>query len=155
MLVKMDRECAREVASWKYGGKYSLYSFSDSEETVEELVGGNYYAFMTMNKQEIIGYFVVGKDARVDLEEKEIYSEDYIDLHLGLRPDLCGKGLGYNFLMSGMEYFEEEFKNNRFRITVIAKNKRAIKLYEKAGFKEVRRVRHSRTIDEFIVLKKE
>lgn len=152
MLIAMTEEYAKEIAGWKYGGRYALYSFSDNEETIKELMNGDYYVYLTMNKSEIVGYFCVKDSARVDTIEEDIYDGEYLDIGLGMRPDICGKGLGYNFLKTGLEYLGKKYKTDKFRITVLAKNLRAIKVYERLGFKEVKTVRHKKTIDQFLFM---
>lgn len=152
MLVPMSEDYAIEIANWKYNGRYSLYSMTENEETIEELMDGKHFVFLTMDKREIVGFFCVGQSARVPLIEDDVYDEEYLDLGLGMRPDLCGKGLGYNFLLSGIEFLGNEYNTDKFRITVLAKNQRAIKVYDKIGFEQVRVARHKKTIDEFLIL---
>lgn len=152
MLVPMNEKYAREISNWKYTGQYNLYSFSNNEETIEELMNGTYYVYLTMNKSEIIGYFCIGESARIPTLEEYIYDEEYLDIGLGMRPDLCGKGLGYNFLLSGLEFLGEKYNKKKFRITVLSKNIRAIKLYIKIGFEEINTVRHRKTIDKFLIM---
>lgn len=152
MLVAMNEDYARKIANWSYSGSYSLYSLTDNEETIRELMNGQHFVFLTMDKQEIVGFFCTGESARVSLIEDDIYTDDFLDVGLGMRPDLCGKGLGYNFLLTGLEFLSKEYRTESFRITVLAKNIRAIKLYNKVGFKQVRIARHRKTIDEFLIL---
>lgn len=155
MLLAMNEEYAREIASWKYSGKYSLYSLSDSEETIKGLMDGSHYVFLTMDKREIVGFFCVGEAARVPLIEEDVYDERFLDVGLGMRPDLCGRGLGHNFLLTGLEFLGDKYRTDSFRITVVSKNLRAIKVYTRLGFKQVRSVRHKKTIDEFLILEYE
>jgi len=53
---------------------------------------------------------------------------------LGLRPDLTGKGLGLAFLNAGMIFAQEQFSARSWNLNVATFNKRAIRLYEQAGF---------------------
>lgn len=152
MLVPMNEDYAKEIANWKYEGKYSLYSLTNNEDTIKELMNGKHFVFLTMNKKEIIGFFCVGESARVPLLEDNIYDDEFLDVGLGMRPDLCGRGLGKNFLMTGLEFLGKEFNSDRFRITVVSKNKRAIRLYKNLGFEQAKVVRHKKTIDEFLIL---
>jgi ribosomal-protein-alanine N-acetyltransferase len=54
---------------------------------------------------------------------------------LGLRPDCTGKGLGQAFVEAGLEYAKQKFDPATFRLSVATFNRRAIRVYEKVGFK--------------------
>lgn len=65
-----------------------------------------------------------------------LYGEDRtIDIGLGLRPDLTGKGLGLAFVEAGLAFARKRFAP---RLFVLSFNKRAIRIYERAGFTRVR-----------------
>jgi RimJ/RimL family protein N-acetyltransferase len=58
-------------------------------------------------------------------------------LGLGLRPDLTGRGLGPAFFRAGLEFGRERFAPRLVVLNVAAFNERAIKVYERAGFRAV------------------
>jgi GNAT superfamily N-acetyltransferase len=58
-----------------------------------------------------------------------------LDVGLGLRPDLIGRGLGAGFLDAISTFAARQLGHRRLRVTVAAWNLRAIRLYEKAGFR--------------------
>jgi ribosomal-protein-alanine N-acetyltransferase len=66
-----------------------------------------------------------------------------VELGLGLRPALTGRGLGASFLASGMEFARTRFEPVRFLLSVATFNERAIKVYERAGFARDRVYMHS------------
>jgi len=67
---------------------------------------------------------------------------------IGLRPDLCGRGLGERFLDAQLAYARERWRPHTFRLYVTAWNTRAIRLYERLGFREVGE-RHTRSFEKF------
>lgn len=56
---------------------------------------------------------------------------------MGIKPNLCGQGLGLNFFSSGLEFARSKLSSKGFRLTVATFNQRAIKVYERIGFKKV------------------
>jgi ribosomal-protein-alanine N-acetyltransferase len=68
-----------------------------------------------------------------------LYGEDQtIDIGLGMRPDLTGRGLGLAFVDAGLAFARGQFASRRFRLFVLTFNERAIRVYERAGFTRVR-----------------
>jgi RimJ/RimL family protein N-acetyltransferase len=68
---------------------------------------------------------------------------DVVEVGIGLRPDLTGRGLGESFLRAQLDYAAGRWKPTTFRLFVAAWNERAIRLYERLGFREVaRETRH-------------
>jgi RimJ/RimL family protein N-acetyltransferase len=66
-----------------------------------------------------------------------------VEIGLGLRPDLTGRGLGGDFLPSGIEFARSHFGAERIVLNVAAFNRRAITVYERAGFVTERLFMHS------------
>ena len=129
-INKINDEYIKEIISWKYEAPYAFYNMEDNEETKEELK--RYYPVLFENK--LFGFFCVGQDAII-LNKEYVYDSNYLDIGLGIHPLYCGKGCGEAFVRFGMDYFKNELKVTCFRLTVFDGNKRAIKVYEKIGFK--------------------
>ena len=67
---------------------------------------------------------------------------------IGLRPDLTGRGLGAPYLHAQLAYAQAQWHPRTFRLYVASWNARAIKLYERLGFREVGE-RHMRSFQRF------
>jgi [ribosomal protein S18]-alanine N-acetyltransferase len=65
-----------------------------------------------------------------------------LEIGLGLRPDLTGRGFGGSFVEAGLEFAREQFEPEQFVLGVATFNERAIKVYERAGFARVRVYMH-------------
>ena len=86
-------------------------------------------------QDELVGYFCFGEDARIPEGRRlGLYDETALDVGLGMRPDLAGKGLGLEFVLAGLRFAGNRFPTPAFRLTVASFNRRAIRVYEKAGF---------------------
>ena len=60
-----------------------------------------------------------------------------VTIGLGLRPDMTGHGQGLAFVNAGLNFARKEFVPKRFRLYVFDWNQRAIRVYERAGFRQI------------------
>ncbi|WP_151734913.1 GNAT family N-acetyltransferase ['Paenibacillus yunnanensis' Narsing Rao et al. 2020] len=133
---KMTEKEARSIAEWRYEAPYELYNVTgDLEEILQELLDGSYYAVRSSG-DELVGFFCYGRNAQVPggLRQGLYTGESVIDIGLGLKPELTGRGLGLEFLRAGIAYAARTFAPRKLRLSVAAFNTRAIALYSKAGF---------------------
>ncbi|MGN4542654.1 GNAT family N-acetyltransferase [Bacillus cereus group sp. MYBK95-2] len=133
----LTKEEAMEINTWTYEEPYSLYSFSGEKEVIEELLDGTYYGCCD-DQGEFIGYFCFGANAQVPGgRDANLYGgEDVIDIGLGMKPALTGKGIGKEFFQAGIAFATKEFNAKMFRLSVATFNTRAITLYKNIGFKQ-------------------
>ena len=129
MFRAMTEADARAVAAWRYPAEYAFYAADQDAGDLEELLdparwGREYFA--ADRDGELAGFFVVKQRG----EAREI--------GLGLRPDLTGRGLGAAFLEAGLRFAAP----GPFVLHVAAFNRRAIKVYERAGFAATERYEH-------------
>ena len=134
----MNDEEARAVVSWRYEAPYDFYDMANDPEGLEELLGPperreDYYA--VRSDGELVGFFSFGPGGQ--LPSFDYPDDGYLDIGLGLRPDLTGKGLGLDFLLAGLEFGRRHFAPAGFRLAVATFNERAIQVYESAGFRRV------------------
>ncbi len=131
----MTEADAAVIAAWAYPPPYDIYSMDASSGCMEELADGSYYAVRD-GKGTLAGFYCFGASARVPAGDKlHAYDESgLMDIGLGMAPSLCGKGFGQSFLNGGLAFGREALSASAFRLTVAAFNKRAIRVYEKAGF---------------------
>lgn len=125
-IEKMDQQAAEEIAErWKYDGDYAFYNMTADPEDYAEIISpekrGERY-FSVFSGSGLAGFFCVDREG-TDVE-----------LGLGLRPDLTGRGLGQAFLREILRYVEERCGAETIRLSVASFNRRAIKVYERAGF---------------------
>ncbi len=122
---QMDGADAREISCWRYEPPYDFYDWTADPEDLAELLdpeSRRENSFSVRDGEELVGFFQFGR--RVGA----------VDLGLGLRPDLTGRGLGLGFVLSGLEFARGRFAPDCFTLSVAAFNGRAIRAYERAGF---------------------
>lgn len=125
----ISQQQAENIASnWHYEGKYSFYDFAADEEDLAELLNpqervDKYY--IVKKGDEEIGFFYFGN------------ADDSVDIGLGMKPELTGRGMGLDFLKAGLSYAISKYNPEEITLSVATFNERAINVYKKAGFKSV------------------
>jgi len=154
LFVKdMNEDFAKQILSWTYEKPYEIYNNELSEETMREILTNSYFAVVTIG-DELVGFFCIGESAQVPIGSLfGVYNEYLIDIGIGMKPELTGKGLGYTFFSFILNEIKAIFDQNTVRLTVLTSNTRAIHLYEKFGFIQQKEF-HQESI-EFITMVKE
>jgi len=151
MIVPMTRAYAEAIADWQYAEQYAVYSFRRDDATIKELMSGDYYACLDLDG-DLMGYFCFGESAKIPAVETKVYEPGFLDIGLGMMPSLCGKGNGCSFMRSGLDFAENRFDAKKFRLSVASFNIRAIRVYEKTGFRTSQTATHRKTGDAFRIM---
>jgi [ribosomal protein S18]-alanine N-acetyltransferase len=142
----LRQEDAEAIAEWRYPEPYSFYDWTADPDDLRELLDAalrwDAYWAVRDEANELVGYF--------EFKPKD---EQTVEIGLGLRPDLTGRGLGGSFLAAGLEFARTRFAPARFVLSVATFNERAIKVYERAGFTRERIYMHSTNGAEWEFLK--
>ena len=106
----MNEEGAREIAAWRYEAPYDFYDMTNDPEGLEKLLGPperrrGYYAVLSGG--ELVGFLSYGLGGQ--LRGFDYPGDGCIDIGLGLRPDLTGKGLGLKFIRAGLQFGRRRF----------------------------------------------
>ncbi len=137
-INQMNCEDATEISKWIYQEPYSIYSLDGSDSCTNELLNGFNFS-VNDEESNLLGYYCFGQSAQVPVGKQfNAYTDDDVtDIGLGIKPSLCGQGLGFDFLSHGLEFARNNLSATGFRLTVASFNERAIKVYERIGFKKV------------------
>ena len=130
MVREWKKVYGHEVAAWHYEPPYDFYDLAsdpDDAAAMRDPARAEHYRA------------VLGEQGRVDAFWYFDRHGDVVEIGIGLRPDLTGRGLGESFLQAQLDYASERWKPATFRLFVAAWNERAIRLYERLGFGEVDR----------------
>jgi RimJ/RimL family protein N-acetyltransferase len=131
---------AQAISRWRYDGAYSIYNGDPA--SVDSLLRPRLlYHSVYDQSGDLVGYFCFGEDARVSAGRRlGVYEREVaLDVGLGMRPDLTGRGLGEEYVHAGLQFARETYSPPAFRLTVATFNQRAIRVYERAGFEIVER----------------
>jgi ribosomal-protein-alanine N-acetyltransferase len=151
----MDEAAARAIHGWRYEPPYDIYDLAE-----EPLLGllrafldpQNAYHAIFDEKGELVAYCCFGPDAQVPGGD---YGPPAVDVGLGVHPDLTGQGQGLGYVQAVLNFARRtsamgsvagalrdvspagEGEPPLFRVTVAAFNRRARRVWEKAGFRIV------------------
>ncbi|GAK43329.1 hypothetical protein TCA2_5825 [Paenibacillus sp. TCA20] len=127
--LSMSEEHAAEICTWQYEPPYNIYGWLPWEqmkaleiEFGDPKLRDTQYLSIVNDTGELYGFAQLFPLAGVTR------------LGLGLRPDLCGQGLGAPFVSSIVQEAAARQPQNEIDLEVLTWNKRAIRTYEKAGF---------------------
>jgi ribosomal-protein-alanine N-acetyltransferase len=134
-FTQLSQKDAEAIAEWRYPEPFSFYNWTADPDDLRELLDpslrGKAYWAVKDDAGDLVGHFSFKpKDERT------------IEIGLGLRSDLTGRGLGASFLAAGLDFAGERFAPERFVLSVATFNERAIKVYERAGFARARVYMH-------------
>jgi RimJ/RimL family protein N-acetyltransferase len=154
LFTPMTETSAREVVAWRYPGLYALYNMppEEGEEEIAILLDPRFGYYAVFDEaSSLFGFCCFGTDAQVPGGD---YSDDRaLDVGLGIRPDLVGKGMGQDFLEAILDFAHREFDALYFRATIAQFNARSRRVFERAGFEEVQTFRSDSTNPlEFVVV---
>jgi len=128
--VRLTDEQAHAMLEWAYEPPYDFYDFAADPDDARELVDPEFrdrYFAVLDDAGELIGFWYLRP------------RDDEVEVGLGLRPDLTGRGLGAAFVEAELDYARQRWAPRTFRLYVAAWNERAIRLYARLGFREVAR----------------
>ena len=129
-ISQMSTEEFADMASWRYDPPYDFY-----DGDIDPVLNAERFFAARDESGALVGHYY--------FEQKD----DTLEYGVGLRPDLTGLGLGLGLFRSGLAFGKERFAPASVTLAVAAFNERAIRVYERAGFRETGR--HMRTFERF------
>jgi [ribosomal protein S18]-alanine N-acetyltransferase len=130
---------AREIFGWRYPPPYDFYDLGDAdhEAVLRNLFNPNspHFAIST-NEDGFLGFCVAGSEAQVPGGN---YGEPALDIGIGLRPNVTGRGLGKQVLTEFLNFALAAYQPDRFRATIAAFNLRSQRTFRGLGFVEASR----------------
>lgn len=129
-IRKRTQEDVAEFITWTYEGVHSFYDNNIQEEKIKgflQSVNTDPMYSVVDGQGELISnceFFDVGEPL-----------EEIMAVGVQMRPDLTGKGNGLAFIQSIIEQGRKLIGYNHLELAVAEFNKRAIHVYEQAGFK--------------------
>lgn len=130
---------AQQFVRWTYEPPYDMYDMVndlDNPNLVEAAV--NYFVdpaidchVLVDGSDDVLAFCTFGEDAQVPGGD---YSLEAVDIGLGVRPDLTGRGLGQRFVTAVIQFAIQTFAPEYLRVTIAAFNRRAQRVWLRQGF---------------------
>ncbi len=149
-FARMDRASALEIVQWRYPPPYDLYNLSEDETTIAYVLDprNNLYAIRDGNTR-LVGFCSFGEDGQVPGGD---YSQEALDIGMGIHPDLTGQGHGVVYARQVLAYARQVYAPPCFRVTIAAFNQRARRVWTRCGFNLVQRFLKPGHNLEFVVM---
>jgi len=150
-FAPLMEEQARAIGAWRYDPPYDLYNIGGEDDLRELLDQDTPYYAATDERGELVGFlcFKTAAQTLSGLLAGAYADHDALDIGLGMRPDLTGRGHGLDFMNAGLAFARETFAPASFRLSVATFNLRAVKVYERAGFRPDRAFTHTAAGDAY------
>lgn len=150
-ITPLDRPTAQSIATWRYPPPYESYNLADAPYTAALFVAMRERGYFQLRDErgELVAFCCFGEEARVPGGD---YDEPALDVGIGVRPDLTGRGLGRRYLDAALAFGQARYTPPALRLTVAAFNTRAIRLYTGAGFRAIQHFTSTFGDQPFIVM---
>jgi [ribosomal protein S18]-alanine N-acetyltransferase len=150
----LEERSARIILGWQYEPPYDIYNLAsaDPEDTLRYLLDPpNAFYSIYGESGDLEGFCSFGQDAQVPGGD---YSIPALDIGLGVRPDLTGKGRGSAYVNAMIDFAQRTYAPERLRVTIAAFNTRARRVWEGAGFQMIQGFQGGWTQIDFVILMK-
>ncbi|NJL79449.1 MAG: GNAT family N-acetyltransferase [Richelia sp. RM2_1_2] len=150
-ISQLEKEHALAIINWRYSSPYDYYNF-DAETIQEDLhylidPKNDFWAILNL-QGELEGYCSFGSDGQVPGGD---YSNEALDIGMGIRPDLVGQGRGKQYAQAVIGHGTSQYRVQQLRVTIAQFNKRAQRVWAQLGFKQVQKFIKIGSGEEFVV----
>ena len=151
----LEKKHALAVLEWRYIPPYDCYNF-DARNTRSDLSylidPRNAFFAISNSHQALEGFCSFGSDGQVPGGD---YEAQALDIGMGMRPDLTGKGRGKIYARAVVTYGTAQYDAKLLRVTIAAFNRRALRVWVQMGFDPIEKFFKTNSETEFVVMLRE
>lgn len=129
LVIPMDSSHGAEICGWSYKPPYNIYEWMPWEQ-MQTL--GIEFGDPQLRKEQYVS--IVNEQGVLCGFAQLFPMEGVVRLGIGMRPDLCGQGMGYSFMKPIVEAAIARYPEREVDLEVLTWNQRAIRTYQKCGF---------------------
>lgn len=128
-VVPMESLHAGEICEWEYNPPYNIYGWMSWEQM--QALGVEFGDPQLRSEQ----YVSVVDGQGILCGFAQLFPmEGVVRLGVGMRPDLCGNGMGQQFMKAIVQAALARYPEREIDLEVLTWNQRAIRAYQKSGF---------------------
>ncbi|MFD1776516.1 GNAT family N-acetyltransferase [Paenibacillus rhizophilus] len=120
---------ARDICGWEYKAPYNIYGWL-SWDQMEAL--GIEFGDPRIRREQYVS--VLNEEDNLCGFAQLFPMEGTVRLGIGMRPELCGHGLGHLFVGAVVKEALKRYPSREVDLEVLTWNQRAIRAYRKCGF---------------------
>lgn len=128
-VVPMEIHHAEDICQWDYSPPYNIYGWMPWEQ-MQAL--GIEFGDPLLREQQYVS--VVNEQGILCGFAQLFPMEGVVRLGIGMRPDLCGQGMGKSFVKSIVQAALTRYPEREIDLEVLTWNQRAIRTYINCGF---------------------
>ena len=125
VLLPLTGKDVGTIASWRYPRPYHGYDIDGPQMLRDILNRDNHFMALTIN-DGLMGFCIYGPDGRVPGYD---YDESAVDIGIGIRPDLTGKGNGTIYVGAVVTAVVTACAGRPLRVTIASWNRRSTKVW--------------------------
>ncbi len=122
----MTEEYGDVVVSWKTPFRYACFDVENHETTLDDLISSaEFDSFVALTPDdELVGFVEC------------TFIDGEMRVGVALMPDFHGKGLGFDFVETAIEYLQDhyEYMDGTITTTLIPDDHHAIEVFQRVGF---------------------
>jgi len=122
----MTEEYGDIVVSWKTPFRYACFDVDNHETTLDDLISSSEFdSFVALTSDDELVGFV----------ESTFIDED-MRVGIALMPEFQGKGLGFDFVETAIEYLQDyyDYMGGTITTTLMPEDRHAVEVFERVGF---------------------
>lgn len=128
-IVPMEESHGADICTWRYDSPYDIYSWLPWEQMKAlDVEFGN----PVLRREQYVS--LVDDEGTLTGFAQFFPLQGVTRLGVGMRPDLCGRGYGKQFVLAIVEEAKRRKPENEIDLEVLTWNSRAIQAYQKSGF---------------------
>lgn len=128
-VTPMEVSHAEDICSWEYESPYNIYGWMPWKQMQELEIEFGDPQLRTEQYVSVLN----GQDTLCGFAQL-FPMEGVVRLGIGMRPDLCGQGLGKLFMDAIVQEALVRYSDCEIDLEVLTWNQRAIRTYQKCGF---------------------
>ncbi|MBO5884182.1 MAG: GNAT family N-acetyltransferase [Clostridia bacterium] len=129
IINNMNDNIAKEICSWKYNNEFQIYNMPKFETAKIKN-----YSICNPNKSKEFFCFFNDQNILVGYC-RFIFKDNYFEMGIGLSPTWIGGGRGGEIINLSINELKKNNPSAKIKLQVRSWNIRAIKCYQKCGFK--------------------